>query len=367
MNRILADVVAFGKQYLRSKVGAFFMFVFPILLILLFGSIFGQQAAATIDLPVQDLDGSATSRLFLSVLNNTTVVRTTMISPGVDLGTHIRQNSLPVALRIPTGFEQEVLASLASNGSTRVNLTLYGDPSRSSFTIAFGVLNAVADQMSFALAGARPVIGIETESVASPSFRYIDFFLPGVIGMTVMTNAMFTMTTLVAEYRTRRYFKLLATTTLGKGEWLASKIIWFSIALIASLFASVAVGIAVFGVQARIDALALAFIVAGAFLFTSLGMLLGAWVKDAESGAAVANAVGFPMMFISGSFFPLESMPAFLRAVAQAFPLTYLNNGLRDAMVYANLDGALYNLAVVIVIGTALFGLAARLMSWKGR
>jgi len=366
MNRILADVVAFGKQYIRSKVGTFFTFAFPVLLILLFGSIFGQTGSSTIDLPVQDLDDSGMSRAFLAALNNTAFVRISMIPGGVDIAEYIGENSLAVALLIPAGFEKDVVDSL-TNGSSAVNVTLYGDPSRSTFGVVVGVLEAVADQMSLDLAGARPVLGVRRASVASPAFRYIDYFLPGIVGMTVMINAMFWMTATCAEYRTRRYFKLLATTTLRKAEWLTSKILWFTLILSASLIVSVAVGIAAFNVQLRIDLLALAFILAGTFLFTSLGMLLGTFVKDAESASAVANAVGFPMMFISGSFFPLESMPEFLQTAARALPLTYLNNGLRDAMVFANLDSALTNLVVVAAAGAVVFAIAARAMSWKGR
>ena len=366
MNRILADVVAFGKQYIRSKVGAFFTFVFPILLILLFGSIFGQTGSSSVPLPVQDLDNTAMSERFLSALNNTTFVTISMIPPRVDIAEHIGANSLAVALLIPSGFERDVIDALTT-GSSAVNVTLYGDSSRSTFGVVVGVLQAVSDQMSFALAGARPVVGIEIAPVGSPAFRYIDYFLPGIVGMTVMINAMFWMTATCAEYRSRRYFKLLATTTLRKSEWLTSKILWFTLILTASLFVSVAVGIAAFNVQLRIDVLALAFILAGTFLFTSLGMLLGTFVKDAEAASALANAVGFPMMFISGSFFPLESMPAFLQTAARALPLTYLNNGLRDAMVFGNLDSALTNLAVVAVAGAVVFAIASRAMSWKGR
>jgi ABC-2 type transport system permease protein len=367
MSRVTADLVAFAKQYLRTKVGAFFVFVFPILLILLFGAVFANTGSSAIGLPVQDLDGTPLSRAFLSALNNTTVVRVSMIPTDVDLETHVRENSLSVALRIPTGFQDEVLQSLATNGSVRVNVTLFGDTTQSSFGVAVGVVGAVSDQMSFALAGARPLIGVQAASVGSAQYTAIDFFLPGIIGLTVMTNALYFMTSMCAEYRTRRYFKLLATTTLTKAEWLTSKILWFSISLILSLLVTVAVGIAVWSVRVTIDAFAVAFVVAGAFLFTSMGMVLGSIVKDPESGSAVSNAIGFPMMFLSGSFWPLEAMPSYLQTVATALPLTYLNDGLRDVMVFGNLDAGLVNLGIVATVGAVLFVAGSRLMSWKGR
>ena len=77
------------------------------------------------------------------------------------------------------------------------------------------------------------------------------------------------------------------------------------------------------------------------------------------------NAVGFPMMFLSGSFFPLEVMPGYLQAIAGVLPLTYLNNGLRDTMVYFNDGSAVINLVIVFAVGMIFFILASKLMSWK--
>jgi len=352
---------------MRSRVGAFFTFVFPILLILLFGAIFTQSGTSGFTLPTQDLDNTNLSRVYLDALNHTGLVRITMVSSNVSLESYIRDNSLTVALRIPWQFESDVFRNMQTNGTTPVNVTLFGDPSKSTFAVAQGVLQAVAEQMNFQLAGVSPVMGVSSLTVASSTYQYMDYFLPGIVGMTVMTTTMYSMTSICGEYRTRKYFKLLATTTLSKAQWLTSKILFFSISLIVSLFVTVAVGILVWNVHVIIDPIALAIIVVGALLFTSLGMLFGTIAKDPESGVAVANAIGFPMMFLSGSFWPLEQMPSYLQTTSRFLPLTYVNTGLRDTMVFANAGGALTNLAVVAGLAVIFFILAARLMSWKER
>jgi len=367
MNKILADALAFGRQYLRSKVGAFFTFIFPILLVLLFGAVFTQTDPSAMDLPVQDLDDTAMSHAFTQALNNTTVVRVTMIPTNVDIQDHVRENSLTVALMIPSGFQREVFASLASNGTMRANLTLYGDPSQSSFGTAAGVVAAVADQMSFGIVGARPLFDIQTRSVASERFGALDYLLPGIVGMTVMFNTLYTMAAICAEYRTRKYFKLLATTTLTKSEWLAAKILWFTLSMIVSLLVTLGVGIAVWGVQIRFDLLTIVFIVTGSILFASLGMIIGSFVKDPESASALSNAIGFPMMFLAGTFWQVEFMPEYLQVTAKAMPLYYLSDGLRDTLVYGNVGAALFNLLVVSVLAAVLYAVGARLMSWKER
>ncbi len=361
MREILADTIAFGRQYLRSPIGAFFAFIFPVLLILLFGAIFSGIGTSKVSLPVQDQDATPASRAFLDLLNRSPYVTVTMVPTDANLSDYIRANSLDVALEIPSGF------GTAAAAKVPFNLTLFGDPSRTTYTQAANVVGAALVQTNFVLNGAQPVLGISARPIVSSSFTYMDYFLPGIVGMTVMTSSLYSMTSIAAEYRTRRYFKLLATTPLTKGGWLSAKIAFYFLLMVASLLVTLAVGVAAWQMHATLTAVPFALIAAGVVLFTSLGMLIGSVVKDPSSGIAIANAVGFPMMFLSGSFFQIEAMPGYLQTVARVLPLTYLNDGLRNAMIYGNSTLALTDLGIVSVLAVAVFFLAARLVSWKGR
>ena len=364
MSRIAADIKAYGRMYLRSWVGAFFTFAFPILLILLFGAIFTSSENNQIGMSVQNLDHGEFSKKFLDALNGTGIVKVKMIPTDVNITDYISDKSLTLAMLIPRDFSERVAQKVATNESGFVNVTIYGDISSSSFGTAQAVVNAAATGLNYYLEDAQPIISFDTQPVAA-KMTYMDFFLPGVVGITVMTTSLYSMSSVCASFKERGYFKLLATTKLKKHEWLISKFIFYSIVLYVSLFATYAVGISVFDMKAVMTPLALVLIPAGAFLFVSLGMLIGVAVKEPESSAAVANAIGFPMMFLSGTFFLLEAMPTFMQAIATVMPLTYFNNGLRDTMVYDNTSSSLINLAVLLVLGVLFFVLASRLMSWK--
>jgi ABC-2 type transport system permease protein len=366
MSRILADVKGFGTQYLRSKVGAFFTFGFPIMLILLFGLIYGASGTQKVSLSVQNLDGSSYSLDYLNELNNTTLVNIKMIPADANITNYINDNSLSLALQIPADFGSKIVDNLGSNYSGPVLITLYGDKSQSTFGTAAAAVEAASVSYNYNLSRTLPLVAPNVQGLKE-GYKFLDYFLPGVIGITVMTNSLFSMASICAEYKQRGFFKLLATTKLRKHEWLLSKFVFFSIILILSLLTTFAVASVAFGTHSAITALSLVMIPAGAFLFVSLGMLLGVAIKDPESGAAVANAIGFPMMFLSGSFFPIDMFPHFLQVVATALPLTYFNNGLRDTMVYGNSGAAVVNLLVVVAVGFIFFLLASRLMSWKER
>jgi ABC-2 type transport system permease protein len=361
MNRLLSDTVSFAKQYLRTKIGPFFSFMFPVLLIVLFGAVFSAQDGGGMSLPIQNLDTGPSSAMLMEMLNQTGYFEISMIDSQSDIRDYVNDNSLALALSIPANFS----SNLASSTPTAV--VLCGDTARSSFPIAQGVLDAVINQMNYNISGASPVVLFEVQFAGAEQFGAYDFLLPGFVGLTVMISAMYFMTSVCAEHRSRGYFKLLTTTTLRKSEWLSAKFLFNSTMLLGSLMLTFAVAMLVFDLKAVLTPLSVVLVIVGTFMFTSLGMLLGVLVKDPESAAAVSNAIGFPMMFLSGSFWDLSSSPLYLQAIAKAMPLTYLNEGLRDTMVYGNETSALANLAMVAVLGVVFFILASKLMSWKER
>ena len=132
MNRFLADVKAFGTQYLRARTGAFFAFAFPIILILLFGAIFSESGSSKITLFVQDLDDTPVSHAFITGLNNTTVISYRQIPKSAAIQDYIQEYSVSLALRIPMGFQDAVSRAGQGDRNVTINVTVYGDPTQSS-------------------------------------------------------------------------------------------------------------------------------------------------------------------------------------------------------------------------------------------
>jgi ABC-2 type transport system permease protein len=125
------------------------------------------------------------------------------------------------------------------------------------------------------------------------------------------------------------------------------------------------VGWAVFHVSLHINAWLPVFIVLDVFAFVGIGMILTRFVKEAQSAAAAANAITFPMMFLSGSFFPMEMMPGFLQTFAKLLPLYYVNEGLRASMVIVDNMAALRYSAVIGVFAAVVFILGVITTKWE--
>ena len=125
------------------------------------------------------------------------------------------------------------------------------------------------------------------------------------------------------------------------------------------------VSYAVFDVQLSINAWLPLFIVLDVFTFVGIGMILTRLVREAQSASSAANAIMFPMMFLSGSFFPLEMMPDFLQKFAKVLPLYYLNEGLRAAMVFQDNGTALSNASTIGAVAAVVFILGITVTRWE--
>lgn len=363
MSRILADLVAYAKQHLRSPTATFFTIFFPIVLVVVFGGVFGNPEEINLEVHVQDLDGTDASRGLLDAVNQTGITIIPVPSTQ-NLEDFVRDESIPVALQIPAGFGAEVASALAGSPFARPTVVLYGDTSSSTFQSVGGAVGGAVTGFNFGLSGATPYVQVDREDISQEAATALDFFVPGIMGIAVLTPIFFTSAT-AAEYRERKYFKLLATTPLRKSEFLFSRTVWMVGILYVSILLLILVARAVFGTLYALGGVSIALIAAGSVLFASIGMAIGSFAKSADAASAVANIVYFPMMFLTGTFFPLELMPDFMQAVSRVLPLTYFNEGLRDTLIYGNVAGALGNLALIAGLAVVFFILSAWSLAWR--
>lgn len=360
LKRTISDLKIFSRGYLRNKIGLFFSLVFPIILILLFGSIFsGSNGPIQVYVQNQDSSSPSPSVGFVTALNSTNVVRTVLVDNSTNFSQYLLSHSATAGVLIPKGF------SANYTSKQPVKVTIYTNPADTSSGIVIATVNEVVNAFNLNITGGTPVIGTQSFTIASQSYRYIDFLVPGLIGFTVLTSPMFSLVNISSEYKKTKLFKQLSLTPLTKGEWLTSKIIWYTLLSIISYLLMTFVGITLFGAHVGITPLVLPFLVIGPLFFVSLGMLVGTLTKSVESAAVVGNLITFPMMFLSGTFFPVNTMPQYLQNVAHVLPLFYVIDGLNQVMIYNNTSRMLYDAAIVLAGAIVVFVLAVGLFKWR--
>ena len=362
--RIYADYLVFMRGYLRNPIGLFFSLFFPIILISLFGLIYSAGGGA-ITLYVDNMDHpSAASTEFLAALNQTGAVQVQLWNPSAqsdhNFSDWLAKNSNPVGLVIPAGFGSDY------GTHTHLNLTLYVNPEDAvSDGIAESAVGGVSNGFSFTAVNATPLIGVQTTSVGSTLFKSIDYLVPGLVGFSILTSPMFSMVDISASYRKDGMFRELSLTPLTKGEWLTAKILWYVVLTMVSAAIMVGIGVYGFGAHVTLSWGLLPFLILGPFFFVSLGMLAGSVARTPETAAVIGNIITFPMMFLSGTFFPVSLFPHYLQDFAHILPLYYVIDGMNQVMLFNNFSGALNDLAVIAVASVVVFVAAISLFKWR--
>jgi ABC-2 type transport system permease protein len=373
VRRMLADLSIFGRGYLRSRIGLFFSLIFPIILILLFGAIFSGGGNSVSTLYVQNKDICPAppipciSNTFIGALNGTSNKATNTTWPIVvrlapsnqNLSDFLKSKSVSDGILIPSNFTHDYLSK------NPIAVTLYGNPTSTTSAIVSGVVQGVVNGFNLALAKGSAIVMVNEQTAVSQSYKYIDFLIPGLIGFSVLTSPMFALVNISSEYKRDKVFKLLSLTPLTKTEWLLSKIILYILLTIASFFLMSATGIFGFGAHVVFSWGIIPFLLLGPFLFVSLGMLVGTVSNSPESAAVVGNLITFPMMFLSGTFFPVSGMPMYLQQFAHFLPLFYVIDGLNNVMIYQNITPALFDLGILLIISIVIFALAVRFFKWR--
>jgi ABC-2 type transport system permease protein len=185
---------------------------------------------------------------------------------------------------------------------------------------------------------------------------YVDYLVPGVLGIAVMAPAIDQTVGVIAGLRATGLLKKIATTPMSGLEWNLSRAVTGLSVSLFSVAASLLTAWLMFGYIPVINVIWILMVVAGSVMSVGLGMIIAYLVKDREAANMAAFTVTFPLILISGSIFPTGQLPEFLGAIVSVSPLTYVNNGLRGSMMATgNMSGAVADLAVVGLLGIALF------------
>ena len=213
----------------------------------------------------------------------------------------------------------------------------------------------------------EPMFSLAIEDVQARSQSYLDFLLPGLMAFTLMQLSIAGSGFNIVEFRRKGILKRLFVTPIQPKDFITAIVLArMSIVLIQL---SVLMVFAVFVLDVRIIGNFAAFyfiIILGTFIFLNLGFCLGSIAKTQQAVMAVGNIVIFPQIFLSGVFYPIDSMPELVQPIAYVLPLSFVSTGMREianeGATLLSIMPSLIGIAVWFVIG---FVLATRMFVWK--
>lgn len=333
--------VSRAKEFLREPEAVFWVFIFPLLLAVALGLAFRSKGPDQI--PVGVVAGPAAERT-LAVLAESPVLlpRRYEAAAGLD-ALRTGQISLLVEAGPPAVFRFD---------ETRPD-------SRIARLEADGALQRAA--------GRKDPLPIESKLVTEKGSRYIDFLIPGLLGLNLMGTGIWSIAFSVTAARNQRILKRLAATPMRKSDYLLSQILGRMGFLIPEMIVLIGAGWLLFDVAVRGSLLLLTVTcLLGATTFCGLGLLIAARVKTIEGASGLANFVMLPMWLLSGVFFSAERFPDSLQPWIRALPLTALNDALRGIITEAqSLPEVASELGVLVAWGVVSFAVALKLFRWK--
>ncbi|MGC8777062.1 MAG: ABC transporter permease [Candidatus Caldatribacteriaceae bacterium] len=317
MKVFLYLVSAHLKNTFRDRMALFWFFAFPVLFVFLFGIIFGgEEKPSSFKVALVEEARTPYGESLRRALEGNDAVR-------------LFEEDLSSALEALQAEKRDFVVHVQEK-----KITVYHRPASAELAQAFlGHVKSVLFETELRQEGSALDITVEMQTVGISRFRQMDYFLPGVLAMALMQLGLFGTLDFVS-LRERKIIRHLGATPLRR-EWL----LWSEIAvrMAISLLQTgliIVTGWFFFHVRVSGSLLSLLFwVLFGSATFVSLGYFIASFAKTIESAEGIIQMVQFPMMFLSGIFFPPEMMPESLRFLPRLLPLSYFGDALRNVMV----------------------------------
>lgn len=365
MNALLALTKANIKSYVRDRAALFWTLAFPLIFIFMFGFIFQGGGAEALTIAWVDQEGTRASIQIRDDFTASGTVELVETDEAAALA-RMRQGEVDAVIVVPAGYGAAVEAAASGSGGVApATVTVYTDPSRQGLSAS--VYQAVGSVLGVVNLGGRPPLVVpEGRTIQTENLNFISYFVPSMLGLSVMQVGIFAAIPLVAD-REKLILKRLAATPVRRWQLVGSNGLMRLLIALAQAVIIIGVGTLAFGVQVSGSILlAAAFIVLGALSFLALGYVVASFAGTEDAANGMTSVVQFPMMFLSGTFFPIDQMPDLLQGIARVIPLTYLSDALRQVMVGGAPFAPLWVCAVVLAGWLAVcFGIAAAKFRWQ--
>jgi ABC-type multidrug transport system permease subunit len=334
----------------REPEVVFWVFVFPLLLAAGLGIAFRNKPADITSVVVIDGAGAQKTLAMLqspdkSSSNKNSNVRATVLGHAAALKAfHFGKFDLAIEAN--------------SDGS----YTYYYDPDRPESVLS----RAEIDAMLQSAAGRKDAVATSSQSSSEPGSRYIDFLIPGLLGMNLMNSGMWGVGFALVEMRQRKLLKRFVATPMRRSDFLLALTSSRLVLMVIEVGLLLGFGVLVFHMRVLGSVLSVILLgMLGAVAFGGVGLLTACRAQKIETVSGLINLVMMPMWIFSGVFFSYQRFPAITHPFIKALPLTALNDALRATIIEgASLASQSGRLLVLAIWGGVSFILALRWFRW---
>jgi ABC-2 type transport system permease protein len=368
-------------ELFRNRLGLVLLIVMPLFMMVMVGFIYPTNGTVT-DLQVglvnEDngfYNSTLPSQSFLmglqTINEQTHMLIITNVSNAADIKDMVQRGELEGGIIIPANFSESMMTG---QQGTLIIVTDQSNPQISATITA--ALNGVFDGMGTAIAqqnvaqqlnltstNALAVIqpfNVQTQGVVSGNPSYFDFIAPGIMAMTVMMSVMTGLPVAISQEKEIGTMDGMMVAPINRLSIILGKTLGQTARGLIQGVIILLLAVGIFGVAIQGNILLVfALLLLGVFSFVGLGIVITSFTKDQETAQMLMMTLMFPMMFLSGVFFPIQQMPWFMQDIAKFLPLTYAADALRKVMVLgAGVPQITTELIVLLVFGAVMIAIA---------
>lgn len=348
MRSFLAMVLANIKMTVRNRSALFWNLAFPAIFIIMFGAVFGNTAVEQFTVGIAGAD-TPFRQAVVGAMDSTEAFRVHEGTTEAELA-ELESNDRTVVLVFPEE---------ASDAPVELYAAASGGPTQQ---IAIGATRSLVIEV----AGGATGVVIEQRQVSTLETNFIDWFVPGILGLSLMNSGIIGISTAFVSFREKGILRRIKVTPFALWKFLLARIVAaLALALITSAIL-IGMGWVLYDLTVRgnpLVILASLLISAGAML--AIGYAIAAVARNTEAAASYANMVTVPMMFLSGVFFSVNEMPGWMQPIINIMPLKYAVEALREPMLYGRGVEAIWQeWAVLLGIFAVFLAFAVRFFRW---
>lgn len=331
LKKSLFTVLTFARintrRVFRDKVALFFSLGFPLIFLFVFGGINSGNGNVTFHVAIINQSKSPFAQRFVNEAKDNKVLKVADTKTIASAEDQMSRSELDAAIVLPPDFGTVKPGQGYPSGQAQV---LYTQNDQQSASALASVLNAQFGAINKQFVNTAQPFSVTTKQLNERSLSAFDYAFAGLLGFAIIGMGIFGPINVFPELKKMGILRRLSTTPLRVWQYFLSTAIGQALIGFVAFALMFAVAIGVFHLQVVGNWFELvAFLVLSLVMILGIGLALGGWAKNERQVAPLANIVVFPMLFLSGTFFPRFIMPGWLQTISQYLPLTPVIDGIR--------------------------------------
>ncbi|HEV2402993.1 MAG TPA: ABC transporter permease [Candidatus Saccharimonadales bacterium] len=368
--RKLYPVIIFAKistkRYFRDKTAIFFTIAFPLIFLFVFGGIFGKNPGVSFKIAVIDQSQTPFATQFAVGLRHNKLFKVdSSVSTFAQADNNMEHGSIDAAVVLPPGFGAAQSNTTYPSGQAIVRY------SQNNAQAAKTLASVLADQFQAIdvqlLHIPRPPLSVTTQQTGKAGLTQFDYTFSGLVGFAILGLGIFGPVNVFPELKKQGVLRRFHTTPLRVWQYFLANMLSQAVIGLISVAVMLVVALSVFHLKMVGNYFELSlFVILSIVLILGIGLAVGGWARNERQAAPLGNIVTFPMMFLSGTFFPRYLMPQWLQHITNYLPLTPVIDGIRfiatEGKDLTTLGPQVGIMAVWLIV---IYAIAFRVFRWE--